>query len=99
MMVRLEYCVQVLRELLVIILYKSHTGTKSKSDYNFILVLLTMYRSDGVSIVILDDIDQLVKHLYFGDGRASVSHDLMHAVSTLITATPPVGKSPCSVIM
>ncbi|XP_065883640.1 uncharacterized protein [Dysidea avara] len=48
------------------------------------------YRSDGVSIIILDDIDQLVKHLYFGEGRASVSHDLMHAVSTLITATPPV---------
>ena len=48
-------------------------------------------RSDGMAIIILDDIDRLVKHLYFGDGRATVSHDLMHAVSTLISATPPTG--------
>ena len=51
------------------------------------------FRSDGIGIIILDDIDQLVKHLYFGDGRATVSHDLMHAISTLISATPPTGFS------
>lgn len=52
---------------------------------------MTVHRSNGISIIILDDVDQLVKHLYFGEGRATVSHDLMHAVSTLITATPPTG--------
>ena len=57
-----------------------------------ILVLLTTYR-------VLDDINQLVKHFYFGEWRASVSHDCMHAVSTLITATPPVGISPCHMIV
>ncbi|XP_065920874.1 uncharacterized protein [Dysidea avara] len=33
----------------------------------------------------------LISHIYFGDGHCvSVSHDLMHAASTL---TPPVGTS------
>ena len=72
-------------------MFKSVTLSVTSYIFDMKNGLTFLCRSDGMAIIILDDIDRLVKHLYFGEGRATVSHDLMHAVSTLISATPPTG--------
>ena len=62
--------------------------------YSILLLLIVWYACmDGVigvfcssshSLIVLDDVHRLVEYVQVGD-RVSVSHSLMHALSTLLS--------------
>ena len=53
-------------------------------------LFLRVYNRSETAVVILDDLHRLVEFVTVGS-QISVSHSILHAINTLLTATPPQG--------